>query len=142
MVTKPIQDEKPSEVARTKRATFDRLSKKKPVEREVKISLMGDDGEVEDLTMLFRAISSLAYDNLINKYPPTAKQKLENATYDIEKFGPALIAACAVEPDLSYDEAKSLWDSDEWSRGETMSLFGNAVELCNKALNAPFFDNA
>ena len=136
------KQDKPSEVAHSKRATFDRMAKKKPVEREVPITLVGDDGEEEELSILFRAISAGDYDKLMAKYPPTAKQKMENSTYDIERFGPALIAACSVDPELSYDEAKAIWDDPSWSRGETMTLFGACVELNNKALNAPFFGSA
>lgn len=137
MPTKPI-DDKPSEVARTKRATFDRLSKKKRAERELPITLVGDDGEEEEVFILFRAIGATAYDDLIAKHTPTAKQKLDGAVYNIDTFAPALIAACSVDPDLSYAEAKAIWDSEEWSRGEVMTLFGGCVELNNKGLNAPF----
>lgn len=138
MVTKPVQDEKPSEVARSKRATFDRLAKKTRAEREITISLEGDDGEMEDVTLLFRALGTKAYDDLIAKHPPLPQQKLNGDTYNISTFGPALIAKCAVEPTLSYDEAKSIWDSEEWSRGEVMNLFAVCVELNNKGLNIPF----
>lgn len=143
MVTKPVQDSvKPSEVARTKRATFDRLAKKAKAEREVTLQLETDDGEMEEVTILFRAIGAKQYDDLISKHPPNAQQKINGDIYNLHTFAPALIAICSVEPKLSYDESKAIWDSEDWSRGEVMSLFGGCVELCNKGLNIPFTGSA
>jgi len=142
MVTKPVQDEKPSSVARSKRATFDRLAKKAKAEREVPLQLEGDDGEMEEVSILFRAIGAKQYDDLIAKHPPNAQQKMSGDIYNIHTFAPALIAICSVEPKLSYDEAKAIWDSEDWSRGEVMALFGACVELCNKGLNIPFIGSA
>lgn len=143
MVTKPIQEEaKPSSVARTKRATFDRLAKKAKAEREVTLELEGDDGELEEVTLLFRAIGAKQYDDLIAKNPPDAKQKINGDIYNIHTFAPALIAVCSVEPQLSYNEAKAIWDDENWSRGEVMTLFSSCVELCNKGLNIPFIGSA
>lgn len=140
-VTKAVET-KPSEVARSKRATFDRLSKKPRAEREITVSLEGDDGEMEDLTLLFRAIGAKQYDDLISKHPPLPQQKINGDTYNVSTFAPALIAKCAIDPQLSYDEAKAIWDSEDWSRGEVMTLFAGCVELCNKGLNIPFTGGA
>lgn len=143
MVTKPVQDEvKPSTVARTKRATFDRLAKKSKAEREVTLQLEGDDGELEEASILFRAIGAKQYDDLISKHPPNAQQKINGDVYNLHTFAPALISICSVEPKLSYDEAKAIWDSEDWSRGEVMTLFSSCVELCNKGLNIPFIGSA
>lgn len=137
-----VQDKKPSEVARSKRVTFDRLAKKTKAEREVPITLPGDDGVDEELTILFRAIGARQYDDLIAKHPPNAQQKINGEVYNIHTFAPTLISICSVDPHLSYDEAKAIWDSEDWSRGEVMSLFGACVELCSKGLNIPFIGSA
>lgn len=128
--------------AASKRATFARLSSKKRAEREVPIVLPDGSGGTEVATLLFRAVGAQDYDRLLSEHPPTAKQKLDGATYNLDTFGPALIAAVCVEPELTYDEAKALWDSEDWSRGEIMTLFGNAVELCNQGMDVPFNANA
>lgn len=141
MPTPKSTEDKPSEVARTKRATFDRLAKKTRVEKEVTLTLTADDGTEEEVTILFRAIGAKAYDDLMAKHPPLAKQKMDGAIYNVDTFAPALIAACAIDPDLKYEEAKALWDSEEWSRGEVMTLFSATVELNNKGLNIPFIGN-
>lgn len=119
--------------AASKRATFAKLSKKARAEREVPVVVAG-----EELTLLFRAVGAKEYDDLLSAHPPTPKQKLEGATYNLDSFGPALIAAVCAEPNLTEDEAKAIWESADWSRGEIMTLFGNAVEICNQGIDVPF----
>lgn len=117
----------------SKRATFAKLSKKPRAEREVPVTVGG-----EQLTVLFKAIGAREYDRLLGEHPPNAKQKMEGQTYNMDTFGPALVAAVCVDPDLSEDEAKAIWESEDWSRGEVMTLFMNAVELCNQGMDVPF----
>ena len=123
----------------SRRATFDLLRNKPRAEKEIALSIPTGDGESQDVTMLFRAIGSSEYDRLLTKHPPTIEQKAENASYNINTFGPALLAHVCVEPEISGAEWKELWDSGDWNRGEILQLFFNAVELCNKGLDIPFF---
>lgn len=123
-----------------RRATFDMLAKKRRLEREVTIKIPGDDGEMIELTMLFRAIGALDYDRLLTKHPPTTEQRAQGGSYDINSFGPALLSKVVIDPELSESEARQLWTSPDWNRGEVMNLFTAAVELCNKGLDIPFTD--
>ena len=125
-------------MAREVEATFDALLKKKRREDVVEIKSVGDDGE--DLTLLFRmrAIGSRDYDDLVAKYPPTSEQKKQGAIYDHDRFGPALISAVAVSPSLTIDEARQLWNSEDWAGGEVGALFLGALRLCNAGLDVPF----
>lgn len=116
-----------------KKATLDLLTKKRPVEKEVVIAVQGDDGP-EELEMLFRSIGSAEYDNLVGKFPPRADQKKEGLTYDIDRFAPALIARVCVDPPMSEEDAKAIWASDEWNRGEVMNLFMSAIDVCTRGL--------
>lgn len=122
------------------RATFEQLVKKRHLEREVPIKIPGDDGEPVEVTMLFRAIGARDYDRLLGKHPPTTEQRAQGNSYDINTFGPALIARVCIDPEMSEQDAQTLWNSADWGRGEVMSLFGAAVELCNKGLDIPFTD--
>lgn len=133
---------KDAQRAASKRATFDRLAQKRRAEREIRVNLAAEGAEPDEVVLLFRAIGAKEYDDLLAKHPPNAKQKVEGASYNIDTFAPALIAKVCVDPEMSYEESKSLWDSEEWSRGEVMTLFGNAVELCNQGLNVPFTGSA
>ena len=128
-----VQEARAKQRAASKRATFAKLSKKGRAEREVTVQI-GD----ETLTLLFKAISAQEYDNLLSEHPPTPKQKIEGQTYNPDTFAPAIVAAVCAEPDLTEDEAKAIWESPDWSRGELMTLFGNAIEICNQGMDVPF----
>lgn len=121
------------------RATLDQLVKgKKPFEKEVTITVTSDSGEESEVTVLFRAIGGNSYDKLVSQYPPNREQKQEGMTFNIDRFAPVLISKCAIEPEIPLDDAKELWNSDAWNRGERMALFLGAVECCTKGLDIPF----
>ena len=128
-----VQEARAKQSAASKRATFAKLSKKGRAEREVSVQIGG-----ETMTLLFKAISAREYDNLLSEHPPTPKQKLEGLSYNPDTFSPALIAAVCHEPNLTEDEAKAIWESEDWSRGELMTLFGNAIDICSQGLDVPF----
>jgi hypothetical protein len=120
----------------SKRATFDLLKSKKRAEREFEFTLND-----EKVSLLFRAIGANEYDKLVSKAKPTVEQKADGANYDINVFGPALLAAVSIEPEMSAAQWKEIWTSPEWSRGEVVQLFYIASELCNRGLDIPFTEN-
>lgn len=113
------------------------LNKPKATE-EFTLYVSGEDGEQHEIQMKFTAIGMQEYDKLVAKYPPKADQRVEGATFDLNTFAPALISKCSVEPELSYAQAKQIWDSPAWSRGDLMVLFRKAVDLNNRGLDIPF----
>jgi len=122
----------------SKRATLDQLVNKPRSTTEFSLYIANGDGETNEVTLKYQAIGMRAYDRLVAKHPPKPDQRAEGASFDMDTFAPALISACAVEPEISLDQAKSIWDSDDWSRGDVMVLFRNAVELNNRGLDIPF----
>lgn len=123
-------------------ATFSDLRNKPSRTKEVVLAVPDADGNVVELVFTMRAIGSKGYDTLVSVHPPTGEQKKEGAGYNPDTFGPALISACSLDPKLTPNEAKELWDSDEWSRGEVMALFTAAVEVNSKGLDVPFTEPA
>jgi len=123
-------------------ATFNDLRNKPSRTKELALAVPDGDGNIIEYVFTMRAIGSKAYDVLVGMHPPTAEQKKESGTYNPDTFGPALIAACSVTPHLTPNEAKELWESDEWSRGEVMALFLAAVEVNSKGLDVPFTEPA
>jgi len=121
-----------------KRATIDQLINKPRSVTEFSIYLSDGNGGTNEVTLKYQAIGMREYDRLVGKHPPKPDQRAEGASFDIDSFAPALIAACSVEPEISPSEAKAIWDSDEWSRGDVMVLFRQAVELNNRGLDVPF----
>lgn len=126
---------------KSKRATLDQLINKPRSSAEFSLYLADGNGGTSEVTMKFQAIGMRAYDNLVAKHPPKPDQRAEGSSFNMDTFAPALIAACAVEPEISLEEAKQIWDSDDWSRGDVMVLFRNAVELNNRGLDVPFSEN-
>ena len=51
--------------------------------------------------------------------------------YDFDTFPPALIAAAAVTPEISLEEATEMWNSTEFSKGELGAIFGAAWSVNN-----------
>lgn len=130
------QEARAKQRAASKRATFDQLNNKKRAEQEISFNL-GD----EEVTMLFRAIGARDYDKLLAKHPPKPEQKVEGASYNLDTFAPAIICRTCVEPELDEDQARQIWESEDWARGEVMTLFRAAVEVCNRGLDIPFIGN-
>jgi hypothetical protein len=122
----------------SKRATLDQLVNKPRSVTEFSLFLSDGNGGTNEVTMKYQAIGMRAYDRLVAKHPPKPEQRAEGSSFDIDSFAPALIAACSVEPEISPAEAKQIWESEEWSRGDVMVLFRNAVELNNRGLDIPF----
>lgn len=108
---------------------------------EFTLYLTDDDGTKHEVALKYQAIGMREYDKLVSKHPPKPDQRAEGASFDMDTFAPALIAACSVEPELSLSDAKDIWNSPAWSRGDLMVLFRNAVELNNRGLDIPFSEN-
>lgn len=120
------------------RATLDQLKKKSQVTKEVTVVVNGDDGEPQEVSLLFRGLSARDYDKLISRFPPRGEDKKQGYNYNPDKFGPALIAAVCVEPEFSEEDVMEIWESDNWNRGERMMMFMSAIEVCTTGLNVPF----
>lgn len=125
----------------SKRATLDMLKNKPKATTEFSIYLSNGDGEQSEVTMKFQSIGMREYDKLVSKHPPKPEQRVDGASFDIDTFAPSLISACSVEPEITAADAKEIWDSPDWSRGDLMVLFRNAVDLNNRGLDIPFNAN-
>lgn len=121
-----------------RQATLKDLLNKPARTKDVVLTVPDADGNMIEFVFTLRAIGSKAYDVLVGVHPPTAEQKKEGATYNPDTFGPALISMCSANPKITPNEAKELWESDEWSRGEVMEIFMAAVEVNSRGLDVPF----
>lgn len=121
--------------AQRARATRDMLFSKKKREATHEIETTDEHGNPIKVEMLLRSIGMDEYDRLVTANPPTAAQKKDGNTYNLATFAPALLARTLVDPELSEDDAKSLWVSEDWNRGELFSLFQKAVMVCNSGVD-------
>lgn len=87
------------------------------------------------VTVKVKSIGRQRFDAMQDEFPPSKetrdKSKAEGsrAQVDIEKFGPALIAACAVEPELTLEEANELWTSEAWNLAECLAIYHACLEV-------------
>lgn len=125
----------------SKAATLNMLKAKKRATAEFTLYLTDEGGEKQEVTLKYTAIGAKDYDKLVSKFPPKSEQRLEGAVFDIDKFAPALISACCLEPEMSVEDATEIWDSPDWSRGDLMVLFRQAVDLNNRGIDVPFNEN-
>jgi hypothetical protein len=114
------------------------LLHKAPTTKTLPLFFEDEEGEKHEIELKFVSIGAKAYDKLAAKHPPTVEQRLEGSTFNTETFAPALIAACCVDPEMSETEAKQLWNSDTWSRGDRLSIYRAAVEVNNAGMDIPF----
>lgn len=91
-----------------------------------------------EIEVTVEALSMKDYDKLLSKYPPTEEEQAKGLTYELEKFAPALIAACLVDPAMTLKQTQQLWSSDNWSRGDVESLFGKVLQVNHRDSSIPF----
>lgn len=127
-----MTDKTEKKTASSKRLTMEMLKSKTLPERTFSVDLGG-----ESFDWKIRAINGQRMDALQTKYPPTKAQRERGAVFNIDKFAPALIAACSIEPELNEDEAKELWTSEEWTTGELNSIFTHCTNLCMNGFEIP-----
>ncbi len=109
-------------------STVDDLLAKKPKSQDVKIG---------DLKVKIVAMGAKAYDDLLGAHPPTAKQKKDGATFNVDSLAPGLLSECLVDPVLTVEQADELYRSPTWSAGEMGSLYLQCMRLCTEGLNLP-----
>lgn len=107
--------------------------KTKPVRTKEVLLPVGDEIAV----MKVRSINTKIYDDLVGEHPPTKEQKAEGSPYNLDTFGPALLAKCTVDPEMSYEDALELWGSDDWARGELLDWFMACLDVCNQGFRVP-----
>lgn len=90
----------------------------------------------ESIVFTFRAISRGRYDELVREHPPSDKENREhkdqfgaNAPYS-ESFGPALIAECMEDPQLTLSEVKEALE--KLHNTEVLELFQTALVVCTE----------
>lgn len=123
---------------KSKAATLDMLKGKHRAVSTFSIFLPDEKGDPQEFQLTYKAIGAMEYDKLVGKYPPTTEQRADGQTFNINDFAPALISAVCQDPELSFDDAKEIWDSPDWSRGEVVTLWRRALDLCNRGFDIPF----
>jgi len=136
-----VQTARRKQAEKSKADILDLMKSKGRSTLEFTLYLTDDTGTKHEVTLKYQAIGMREYDKLVAKHPPKPEQRAEGSSFDIDTFAPALIAAVCVDPEMSEKDAKDIWNSPAWSRGDLMVLFTKAVNINNRGLDIPFSAN-
>lgn len=86
----------------------------------------------------FQAIGRIAWEELVTDHRATSSEQAQfrklnpgggSLTWSPKTFPPAIVHASLVEPALSVEQVRALWDDPAWSDGETRALLEAAVAV-------------
>lgn len=123
--------------AKKKTLTAESLLGKGRKTRTVKITVDGESVELK-----FGAIPAHEMDALQQRHAPTKEQAKRNMAFNVNTLAPELVSLCAIEPEISKEQARDIWNSENWSAGELNYLFDTCSALCMDGFDIPFSDNA
>jgi hypothetical protein len=118
-------------------------TKKQIAALEEEIDQLEEQAEEVTVVFTFRDIGRKKYDDLVGAHKPSAEQKKEYKenggqgvlAYDPETFVPALISACASDPEIPLEEAEQI--AEEWGEGDIEALFFGAMAACKERTSVP-----
>lgn len=87
----------------------------------------------------FKSVGRKRFDDLVREHEPDEETRKLGGQWNPETFAPALLSEACVEPAMTLEEAKQLWDSDEWNQAELLELFQAAIEVNIERPNVPLF---
>jgi len=81
----------------------------------------------------FQGLGAHEYDALVDEHQATEDQKRKARQANLpvpvtneDTFAPALVAACCIDPPMTYEQAVMLWKSDRFNHRELRDLFDAA----------------
>lgn len=92
------------------------------------------DIEEDVFVFEFKALGRKKYEKLLSDHPATeaqqAEAKKEKSSYGFnpETFPPALVFACMVDNELTWEDfMEEVWDGENWAGSETTALYLGAM---------------
>ncbi len=109
--------------------------------RALNEALVALEEEMEAATVTIRVGTVAAYKwaNLLRLNPPSREQREQGFDNDPDRFPPAAIAACAIEPRITVDQAEQLRNTlhlAEWNKLWIAVLLLNTQEIPSPKLGA------
>lgn len=109
---------------------------KKVDQIEAEMEKLWGEAEGSIVKFVFQDIGRKKYDDLVTAHPPTKEQIKEweeeggegRLAYNVSSLPPALMAATAVDPEMTVEEATRIFD--EWGNFEVTRLFAAAQAAC------------
>lgn len=88
----------------------------------------------------FKSIGRPKWDALMSAHKPTPQQRKEfgkTIAFDPDTFPAMAVAASCVDPTIEVDEAKEIFDSEDWNDGELTKLYMAAQEVNTEVPDVP-----
>ena len=113
----------------------DQRENRSPVAPGLRKQLEALEAEALESTVrfVFQDLGRKRFEDLYKSFPPTDEQKEEGMAWNPDEFGPALMAASAIEPKMSLDEANEIYDN--WASAEVGVLVTTALNA-NMGVNS------
>jgi len=109
------------------------------IEKEMDALL--DRAKQTEREFVFVSIGRVKYDELVQQHPPTSDQKKAGGQFNSDTFPPALIAAAAIDPKISIDQAELIFNGGEWNAAELLRMFYAALEANTETADTPLSRN-
>ncbi len=88
---------------------------------------------------VFQSIGRKAYSALLDEFKPRKDNTDdEDVGFNVDEFPAHLIALSSHAPEISLEQARTIWDSDDWSDAETTQLLAAAVVANKEIVDVPF----
>lgn len=94
--------------------------------------------QIRESTVEFvvQALPRAEWRELLEAAPPTPADIEEGLDHDAESLFAPLLAACAVEPELSLSDAEAIYE--EWSETEVTRLYVGCIRVNREVRDVPF----
>ncbi len=102
------------------------------------------DAEIEEsrdteVVFKFKSIGAPAYDKLLNQpeNQPSDELKKLGADFNPDNFPPAIVAASCIDPEMTLEEAFTIYNDPSWNGAELQKLFFGALEVNTELADIP-----
>jgi len=113
--------------------------KEPDVQAELDRLLVEAEGTI--VTFSFRSIGRPAFESMVRRNKPDQEDKKDGSIFNTKTFPPELVAAASVEPKISLDQAKEMFNSDSWNNAELIKVFLTAQAANTESPDIPLFSN-
>jgi hypothetical protein len=92
-----------------------------------------------EVVFKFKSIGAPAYDDLLNEpeNQPNEEQKKLGGDFNPDHFPPALVAASCVDPEMTLEDAFTIYLDPQWNGAELQKLFFGALEVNTELADIP-----
>ncbi len=104
-----------------------------------KIDSLEEVSRDTEQVFIFKSIGAPAYDELLSQSEnqPTEEQKKAGADFNSDHFPAALVAASCIDPEITLEQALTIFNDPEWNGAELQRLFFGALGVNTELADIP-----